>query len=126
MFRRMAVLAVVAGGLALAACAPIPAVMDTPKTGDKVALSVKQPLQVRWSNSNPAAGAWVVEREPGASAVTLVKHTAQPPEGGAMGLDTFEFVGAKPGSETLTFAYQRKDGQPGDANDRISIKVTVG
>jgi predicted secreted protein len=123
--RRMTILACAAGAVGLMACAPIPQVIDTPKTGDAVALSVKQPLQVRWVNSTPAAGAWVLEKDPAAASVALVKRTAQPPSGGAMGLDIFDLVGAKPGAERLTFTYQRKNGQAPDAYERVTIKVTV-
>jgi predicted secreted protein len=122
----MAHVALAAAAGVLTACAPIPQVVDTPKTGDSVALSVKQPMQVRWSNANPTTGAWTVETPPGASAVALVKHTQQPPQGGAMGLDVFDFVGARKGVERLTFAYQHKDGRPADADERITIEVTVG
>ena len=124
--RRATILALAAGAVVLSACAPVPFVVDLPKNGDTVALSVKQPLQVRWSNANPAAGAWAVEAEPGASAVTFVGHGQQPPSAGAMGLDTFDFLGAKPGAERLTFAYRRKSGEPPGPDERITIKVKVG
>lgn len=123
--RRATILALGVAAAALVACAPIPVVVDTPKTGDVVALTVKQPMQVRWSNSTPAAGAWVLEPDLASSAVTLVRRTQQPPAGGAMGLDIFDFVGAKPGAQSLTFVYQRTNGVPPDPDERITIQVKV-
>jgi predicted secreted protein len=110
--------------LTLAACAPIPAVIDTPKDGDRVALAVKQPMQVRWANESPAHGSWVLEKAPAAAVTAVGRKTEQPP-GGAMALDVFDFEGAQQGTEDLTFAYRRKDGAPPKPEERITISVSV-
>ena len=116
---------VLAGSLLLQACAPIPRVIDTPKDGAQVSLDLEQPMQVRWSNMSPEHGAWALEGEP-AKTVTLVGHTAQPAEGGALALDVFDFVGAHRGVEQLTFVYKRKDGTPPRADERVTIELAVG
>lgn len=125
MLSRTAILAALATGLmALAACAPIPIVLDTPKDGDKVALSVEQPIQVRWANQSPQHGSWVLERGPNA-AVTAVGHKTEQPPGGAMALDVFDFVGAQKGNDSLTFVYRRKDGSPPTPEEQVTIVVGV-
>ena len=115
-----------AGLIALSACAPIPTVVDTPKDGDRIALSVDQPMQVRWSNQSPDHGAWELEKGPPTSAVTLVSRSAERPEGAAFALDVFDFKAAKPGAERLTFVYRHKDGRAPTPEERITIEVGVG
>ena len=115
----------VAGLIPLWACGPIPTVLDTPKNGDKVSLTVNQPMTVRWSNQSPAQGAWVLEGGPTTPAVTLVGYKTEQPAGAAMALDIFDFVAAQKGDDRLTFAYKRKDGTPPTADERITIALSV-
>jgi hypothetical protein len=114
-----------AAALALGACAPIATVVDTPQQAQLVRLSVDQPMQVRWANMTPEAGSWVMEKGP-ASALRSLRRTVQPPANGAYQLEIFEFAGAAPGAEQLTFAYRRKDGAAPTADERITISVEVG
>ena len=111
--------------LAVAACGPVPRVLDTPKDGDQVSVTVSQPVTVRWSNQDPDHGSWVLEKGPATPSVNLVRHTIERSEGAAFALDVFEFVGVQEGVEQLTFAYHRKDGSPPDANERITIALKV-
>jgi hypothetical protein len=111
--------------LAVAACAPIASVVDTPQDAQLVRISVDQPMQVRWANMTPEAGSWVMEKGP-ASALTSLRRTVQPPANGAYQLEIFEFAGAAPGAEQLTFTYRRNDGAPPTADERITIRVQVG
>ncbi|MBL8772812.1 MAG: hypothetical protein JNK30_15630 [Phenylobacterium sp.] len=111
--------------LGLAACAPIPTVLDTPKNGDTVAISVDQPMQVRWANQSPAHGAWVLQAPPVDTALKTVGRKTEQPPGGAMAVDVFDFVGAQPGSQQLTFVYRRKDGVPPTPEEQITITVGV-
>jgi hypothetical protein len=127
MLSRIAMLGWVAAGLVgLAACAPIPTVLDTPKDGDKVSISVKQPMQVRWANQSPEHGAWVLEKGPANAAVAVVGRKTEQPPGGAMAVDVFDFVGAREGTDSLTFVYRRKDGVPPAPEERVTIAVGVG
>lgn len=114
-----------AGLLLLGACSPIPKVVDTPKNGDRFTLAVEQPMQVRWGNVNPTAGAWALEASP-KSALKAQGHKVEPPANGSQQLETFDFVAAQKGAEDVTFVFKRADGQPPDAEERITISVTVG
>jgi hypothetical protein len=99
--------AAAAGLVLLQACAPIPRVIDTPKDGAQVSLSVAQQAQPK-------------------SAVSLLGQKAQPATGGAFALDIFDFAGAQKGTERLTFVYRHDDGAPPAGEERISIDVEVG
>ena len=114
----------VAGLLALQACSPIVRVIDTPKDGTQVDLAVDQGMQVRWSNLSPDEGTWVLEAPP-KSAVTLVGKTEQPPAGGGIGLDIFDFQAKQKGVERITFVYKHKDGSPSAPEERISVDLAV-
>jgi hypothetical protein len=122
--RRAAAGAMIAGLLALSACAPVTVLVDTPKEGDAIAVAPKQPMQVRWANLEPDAGSWTLEQPPkGALQAAGVK--IQPPAAGARQLEVFNFVGVQKGEETLTFAYKRKNGAAPNADERITVKVSV-
>lgn len=123
--RRTAIGLTAAGLLVVGACAPIPKVVDTPMQGARITLGVDQPMQVRWSNMEPARGAWVLEKPPSTPALTALARTVQPPANGAQQLEIFDFKGAQKGSEDLTFVYRYKDGQAPTADERITILVTV-
>jgi hypothetical protein len=114
-----------AGLVSLAACAPIPTIVDTPREAEAVRLSVDQPMQVRWANLNPAEGAWVLERGPATAALKSVGRTVQPPANGAQQLEIFDFTGAAPGVEQLTFFYRHNNGDPPTPEERVTIHVTV-
>ena len=123
---RWAIAGLAAGAvLALAACAPIPKTVDTPKNGDSFTLALKQPMQVRWGNQRPDQGDWVLESASGPT-VTLAARKVQPPGEGAQQVEIFDFVAAQKGAQDLTFTYRHKDGQPPTADERVTIAVTVG
>jgi len=111
--------------LALSACSPVLSTIDTPKEGDVITLAKEQQMRVRWANLHPDAGAWTLEQPPKGS-LKPGGIDVQPPAAGAQQLESFNFVGANPGEETLTFAYKRKDGTPPSADERITVKVKVG
>jgi hypothetical protein len=111
--------------LALSACSPVLSTIDTPKEGDVITLAKEQPMRVRWANLHPDAGAWTLEQPPKGS-LKSGGIEIQPPAAGAQQLESFRFVGANAGEETLTFAYKRKDGTPPSADERITVKVKVG
>ena len=114
----------IAGALALSACAPVTVMVDTPKEGDAIAVAPKQAMQVRWANLEPDAGSWTLEQPPkGALQASGIK--VQPAEAGARQLEVFNFVGVQKGEETLTFAYKRKNGTAPNADERITVKVSV-
>jgi len=113
-----------AGLLLLQACSPGPRLLDTPMHGQEVALSVEQPMKVRWSNMSPGDGSWVLEG-PAPRTVKVVSRVHQPAADGALALDIFDFVGAQPGSERLTFVYQHKDGRPAQDGERVSLELKV-
>jgi predicted secreted protein len=123
--RRVLVAAAAAALMLLQACAPISRVIDTPKDGTEVSLSVDQGMQVRWSNLSPDEGTWIVESAP-ASAVKMVKKTEQPAVGSGIALDIFDFAAVRPGAEQVTFVYKHKDGSPSSPEERVSVQVTVG
>lgn len=114
------------GLLALAACAPVPKTVDTPKDGDAISLGLKQPMQVRWGNQRPDRGSWVVEKDPKSVALAMIGQSIQPPGEGAQQVEIFDFVGSQKGSEALIFTFKRKDGQPPTVDERVTIDVTVG
>jgi hypothetical protein len=117
-------LAAIAAGVALAGCAPVLSTIDTPKEGQVITLAQKQPMRVRWANLHPDSGAWTLEQPPKGS-LTTDGVEIKPPAAGAQQLESFRFIGAKPGEETLTFAYKRKDGAPPSADERVTVKVKV-
>jgi radical SAM superfamily enzyme YgiQ (UPF0313 family) len=41
-------------------------------------------------------------------------------------VETFDFMATAAGSDTLTFAYKRRDGQPSSPDERITLDLTVG
>jgi hypothetical protein len=108
----------------LQACSPGPRLLDTPMHGQEVALSVSQPMKVRWSNMSPEAGRWVLEGAP--RTVKVVSQVHQPAAGGALALDIFDLVGAEPGSERVTFVYEHKDGRTPAPEERVSLELKVG
>ena len=110
--------------LTLAGCAPVLSTIDTPKDGQVITLAQKQPMRVRWANLHPDAGAWTLEKAPKGS-LTTDGVDIKPPAAGAQQLESFKFVGASPGEETLTFAYKRKDGAPPSDDERVTVKVKV-
>jgi hypothetical protein len=116
--------AAAAAAVLLNSCAPVVVTVDTPKEGDTIAVAPEQSVRVRWANIHPEAGSWKLDHPPtGALSATAVK--IQPPENGARQLEVFEFVGAKPGTETLTFFYERKDGAPITSDEHITINFKV-
>ena len=116
-------LAVLLLGLAAVACAPVQVLVDNPKDGSVIQLAAEQPLRLRLTNVTPGA-AWVMEKEP-AGALAYVGHEEKPPVGGALGLQFYDFKGAKPGEERLTFA-RRADGAPaGPADETFTVTVAV-
>lgn len=114
-----------ATSLLLVGCKPVLYTVDTPKEGQEIALAQEQPMRVRWANLHPESGSWTLEVPP-QGAITSNGVDVQPPADGARQLESFKFTGAKPGEETLTFAYKRKDGAPPSADERVTIKVKVG
>ena len=124
---RTGILAAAAAGaaLALSGCAPIPKTVDTPKNGDTFALTVNQPMEVRWGNQRPDQGDWVLETPKGA-ALAAKGRMVQPPGEGAQQVEIFDFQAAQKGDENLTFTYRHKDGQPATADEQVTITVKVG
>lgn len=123
--RSVLAMGVAAALIALPACSPVPQVLDTPKDGEIVALSVSQPMQVRWANQSPALGSWVLEKGAETAAVTMLGRKTEQPAGAAMALDVFDFVGAQKGNARLTFVYKRKDGAPPTPEEQVTISVGV-
>ena len=87
----------------LSACAPIAVTADNPKDGDAITLTAGQPLRVRWTAHSDSA--WVWEEKP-LKALKYVAGTGRPAADGALELKLFDFEGAAPGEERLTFAYR--------------------
>lgn len=110
--------------LSLAACKPVTVMVDTPKEGDKIAVNVKQDVQVRWANLQPDNGNWVLETPP-KGALAAGGSKIQPAAAGAQQLEIFSFTGASKGAESLTFAFQHKDGSPTTPEERITIHANV-
>ena len=120
--RLAALLAAIA--LGLSACKPVTMIIDTPKSGDQIALKANQPMRVRWANLEPSAGAWALEGPPPAF-VSAGGVDIAPASAGARQLESFNFTAQKPGQEPLTFVYKRKDGAPATADERITVTVKV-
>lgn len=112
-----------AGMCLLGACESSSKSIDNPKDGDTVSLAVGQALTVILTDMNGAKADWSMTSSD-AKALTLRGHTAKPPVDGSLPLDRFEFVGAAPGEQRLTFAYL-KPGQPVGPDDAMTITVTV-
>jgi hypothetical protein len=108
----------------MAACSPVLSTIDTPKEGQVITLAKDQPLRVRWANLNPDTGAWTLEQPP-KGALTAKGVDIQPPNGGARQLESFQFIGAAPGQETLTFTYKRKNGEAPSTDERVTVTVKV-
>lgn len=111
----------VCGLAALTACARVVVTLDNPKDGSQINLAVDQPMRVRLTNMDGAGGAWVANKGPGA-AIRPMETAVQPSAGGAMQLDTFEYVGAAPGEQHVTFAYV-PHGRA--ATDSMTLRVVV-
>lgn len=127
MMRRATVGFMAVALIGLSACSPVPKVLDTPKNGEIVKLAVNQPMQVRWSNMQPSQGAWVLEKGPSTPALVLKGQAARPPvDGAAAGVEVFDFMAAAAGTDSLTFVYKRRDGQPPSPDERITLDLTVG
>lgn len=117
--------AAAAGLVIIQGCAPVTRVIDTPKDGARIDLTVEQGMQVRWSNLSPNEGTWALESNP-KTAVVLMGKTEQPASGGGIALDIFDFKAKQKGADRLTFVYRHKDGSPASAEDRISLDLQVG
>jgi hypothetical protein len=117
------------GGLALAAmlflgaCATPPAIIDNPKDGDVVDLVVAQPFTVKLTDTSSGKSVWSMTATP-STALTDKGRRVVPGEGGALPLTIYEFVGASPGSQRLTFSHHKPDQAPGP-DDVMTITVTV-
>lgn len=114
--------AVTCGLAILAGCGSTPVSLDNPLDGQSVALAVSQPLRVKLSNVS-GGGAWVREGDTPDS-VEVLDPAVRDAANGVKQLQTFEFVGAAPGEDVLTFVYRRPGVEP-DVSDVIRIAVKV-
>jgi predicted secreted protein len=117
-------IAAVIGACLAAACSPITMTLDNPRDGDVTHVAANQPLRVRWSDPSSTHD-WVLA-PPTANALKIIGQSVQPGEGGATGLELFDFAGAKPGKESLTFVYRTRGGAPNPSDETATLVVTVG
>lgn len=116
-------LAVILLSFAAVACAPVQVLVDNPKDGSTIQLAAEQPLRLRLTNVSQGA-AWVMESQP-TGAVAYVGHEAKPPAGGALGLQFYDFKGAKAGEEQITFARRADGAEPSPADETFTVTVAV-
>ncbi len=109
----------------LSACqsSPTPRVIDNPMDRDKVDVKVGQTLIVKLTDMDGPKTDWIVTSS-AASALTGPTHKAVPAANGALNLDVYEYVGAAPGQQELTFSYRQPDQQP-TTDDTMRVMVTV-
>jgi hypothetical protein len=119
----IAAIAVACAGAA--GCAPGTLPLDNPKTGDTAQVAPGQGLLIRWSDPSETRD-WVLVEPLNGALKSVTQSTAPGAAGGAMKLEHFEFVGAKPGEERLTFAYRTKNGAPDPADETATLVVKVG
>ena len=110
---------------ALAGCSAGTLPLDNPKTGDTAHIAPGQGLLIRWSDPSESRD-WVLVEPLKGSLKSVSQADAPGAAGGAMKLENFEFVGAKPGEERLTFAYRTKNGPADPADEIATLLVTVG
>ena len=108
-----------------AACSPGTLPLDNPKTGDSAQIAPGQGLSIRWSDPSQDRD-WVLVDPLKGSLKAVASTTPAGAAGGAMGLEQFEFVGANPGEERLTFAYRTRNGAPDPADEVATLVVKVG
>jgi hypothetical protein len=112
-------------GAAITGCAPGTLPLDNPKTGDSAHVAPGQGLLIRWSDPSETRD-WVLVEPLNGALKSVTQSTAPGADGGAMKLEQFEFVGAKPGEERLTFAYRTKNAAPDPADETATLVVKVG
>jgi predicted secreted protein len=90
---------------------------------DKVDLKVGQKLIVKLTDMDGPKTDWIVTSS-GSSALKGPTHKPVAGANGALNLDVYEYVGAAPGQQELTFSYRQPEQQP-TTDDTMRVTVTV-
>ena len=107
----------------LAACSATPKIIDNPKDGDKIDLTVGQPFTVKLTDMDGPKTDWVLSG-PSSTALTSQGRKVQEAKDGALPLEIYSFTGAAAGEQQLTFSYRHPD-EPASPDNTMTVTVTV-